>query len=359
MRRALGSISKLGKDYYKVRVTGGTDPTTGKSKRLTKYVRGSRAKAEQVLAAMLTKSGHGAEVAEDITLDGFWENTFLPNAETRLKATTVDGYEKDYNGLIKPYLGTYKLDRITPPVISSWLECLPNAKRRLKARGMLRTILNRAMKSGLLSVNPVYQVEPPRVERYRPEVLDGSDAARYIQEAKGTFVEPAVLMAIGAGLRREEIIALNWSDIGRDGSVVVDDAIPIARGKPVHEDTPKSDFSNRTVYLPQSITDRLNELRPEKDGPFIVHNGERSRPDYLTRQYAKWRDRLPEGVQRISLKNLRHTSLTLALEGGAELLAVSRRAGHSNVSVTAQYYLRPHKNIDQAAARGLDDLLNG
>ena len=80
-------------------------------------------------------------------------------------------------------------------------------------------------------------------------------------------------------------------------------------------------------------------------------------PDNVSKLYKDVRDTLPEDVQRISLKNLRHTSLTLALEGGADLLAVSRRGGHSSPSITARYYLRPSEEIDLNTAQGLDDLI--
>ena len=36
-------------------------------------------------------------------------------------------------------------------------------------------------------------------------------------------------------------------------------------------------------------------------------------------------------VKQIPLKNLRHTSLSLSIEAGVDILAVSRRTGHSNV----------------------------
>ncbi len=51
------------------------------------------------------------------------------------------------------------------------------------------------------------------------------------------------------------------------------------------------------------------------------------KPAVLTHRFIRERDSLPEGVKRISLKNLRHTSLTLAYDSGADLLDVSRRAG--------------------------------
>ena len=114
------------------------------------------------------------------------------------------------------------------------------------------------------------------------------------------------------------------------------------------------------MTLPPSIAARLEELREDDGVPLLVNaKGGRLHPDRLTHGYLERRDTLPEGVKRVTLKNLRHTSLTLALEGGADLLAVSRRAGHSTSTITAHYYLRPHESVDEAAAAGLDELLKG
>lgn len=66
---------------------------------------------------------------------------------------------------------------------------------------------------------------------------------------------------------------------------------------------------------------------------------------------------LDPAIPRVPLRDLRHTSLTLALEGGGSLLAVSRRAGHSSPGVTSAFYLRPHESVDVEVADGLGALL--
>lgn len=82
-------------------------------------------------------------------------------------------------------------------------------------------------------------------------------------------------------------------------------------------------------------------------------------PDNISKYYNDIRDTLPPEVPRIPFKNLRHTSLTLALESGADLLAVSRRAGHSNVGITSAYYLRPDETVDRKTVDSFDALLRG
>ena len=94
-------------------------------------------------------------------------------------------------------------------------------------------------------------------------------------------------------------------------------------------------------------------------GPLIQNmNGTRMKPEVLTHLYCKERDALPPDVTRVSLKNLRHTSLTLAFDSGADLLDVSRRAGHASTKITSDYYVRPKGDRDVKAAEMMGEALS-
>lgn len=355
MRSALGSVMEVDKGKrYRVFVTTGFDPITGKRIRKSKMVRGTRADAERFKAAWLAKLGD--EPSTDMPLDDFWEYVYLPSCKARLRPTTIQGYEGHYSVHIREKLGFVNLSKITPAMIADWLSSIEGTSRKFEAYKMLRQILNKAVTLNFIKTNPCKNVErPQRNTSYEPELIGAKDARTYIRVSHGKPWEKIVLMAIGAGLRRSEIVGLDWSDISSDGAVMIDNGITSVKGK-AHDDDPKSKFGRRKVYLPQSIHDRLEELREE--GPFIQDsNGNRMNPDNVSKLYSKLFDELPAGVPHVSLKNLRHSSLTLALEGGSELLAVSRRAGHSSVNITAKYYLRPSDEVDKKAARGLDSLL--
>lgn len=357
MRNAHGSIQPAGAGVWRVFVETGRDVETGKRRRTSKTVRGSRKQAADVLAAMLAEHGE-TDAARDMTLAAFCNEIYFPRCNERLRPVTVFNYRRNYAAYIEKPLGALLLRRITPAVVDGWLGHIEGANRRFQAYRSLSQILNKAVRLNLLKHNPCQNVEVPKVPRYTPEVLDAHDAAAYIEHFRDTPIEAAVLVAIGGGLRRSEICALDWGDL-KDGEIEVRAAVTSVAGHP-HRDLPKSDFGVRIVTLPPSIAARLEELRNADDAPLVVGaKGGRMHPDRMTNAYQKLCKTLPADVKRVPLKNLRHTSLTLALEGGADLLAVSRRAGHSTTNITARYYLRPHKSIDEAAAAGLDELLKG
>ena len=61
-------------------------------------------------------------------------------------------------------------------------------------------------------------------------------------------------------------------------------------------------------------------------------------------------------LRRVQLKQLRHTHACLMLDAGVDLYTVSRRLGHSAVSVTEHFYVTPGETADRAAADAFGDL---
>lgn len=355
MRSPKASIHEIDKGKrYRVFVEAGRDPKTGKRVRHTRVVRGSRTKAEQVKAEMLARVGYTDTIREEMTLSQFFDAMFLPDAKVRLRPTTVSGYAKHYDTHVRDDLGGQPLGKITPLSITLWLSGIDGQARKFEAFKLLRLVLSKAVKWDLMDSNPCKRVDPPKKASYKPEVLDAQDAAVYLWHFSGHQIEPAIIIALGAGLRRSEICALDWADVTPSGAISVHHGITVVDGKP-HDDDTKTEFSHRTVHLPQSFAERLNAFR-RPSGPVVTDSdGKRIHPDVLTRSYIRWRDKLPEGVPRVSLKNLRHSSLTILVDSGVDILTASRRAGHSNVGITSAYYLRPHATVDRAAASRLDE----
>lgn len=356
MRSAQASVEKRGEGVWKIYVELPRNPKTGKRQRMTKTVRGSRKDAERTKVSMLAMAGKPEAAMDSMTLAQFWDDIYRPYAEKHLRPTSLQGYKSKWNSYIEPHpIAGMELQRITPVVISRWLSSIDGEAKRGKAFQLLRLLLNRAVKSQLIPSNPCKGVDAPKPSEYEPEVLTAEEARAYIEHFKGDRMEPVVLLALGGGFRRSEIVALDWGDITEDGVVTVDNAVTSVGGR-AEDGKTKSRFSERTVMLPESIARRLNEIRGE--GPVArSKTGLRANPDHVSHDYAKALKTLPEGVRRICLKNLRHTSLTLTLEGGADLLAVSRRGGHSTVAITSRYYLRPGKSVDKAAADSLGSVL--
>ena len=356
MRSAQASIVKVGNNHYRVFVEAGRDAKTGKRKRYTKTVRGSRKDAEKVKTDLLIKAGN-ADVHSDVTFGEYALSVYLPEKRAQLKTTSYEAYERRLAQHVIPLIGDEKLCDLTAQAIRRAISSIEGPKVQREARRMVHMVCQHAVYNDHLQSNPCDRVQPPRVERYEPEVLDEQDIEVYLWHFKGTRAEPIVLLALGGAFRRGEMVALNAEDIDREtGATVIDDSIVPTNAGPERGD-PKTENGFRVVHLPKAILSRLVEVMPER-GPVIRRlDGKRYSPASVTHVYERERDRLPEVVPRISLKNLRHTSLTLSYDSGADILDVSNRAGHSGTAITARYYLRPKGERDKKTALLMDEAL--
>lgn len=340
---------------WRIDVVKGRNPVTGKRNRKTAVVYGSYRSAVEKKRELLAMLGDTMSLKSNITLGDFWGNWYLPDCEQRLRPVTVHGYASHYRQFIAGQLDALKLSEITPLVIRKWLGCIEGDKRRFEAFKLLRQMLTKAVRWDIMDDNPCTHVDrPPKPQDYEPEVLSAGEVPVYLETFRDTPLEACVTLCIACGFRRSEVVALDWEDI-QDGVVDVTHAITSVGGM-AWDDDPKSRFGNRTVAIPSIFMGRLGEIR--STGPVVKDTeGNRMNPDNVSKLYGKILRKLPEGVKRIPLMNLRHTSLSLFYEATGDLLATSRRGGHSSMSVTSRYYVRPSKAVDRAGADAYGEML--
>lgn len=356
MTRAIsGSVTKTGDGRWRVYVSAGFDPVSGERLRITRRVQGSRKQAEKVKEQLMKEAGtfrHGASMS----VGDFFEDMYLPHCDNQLRAVTAHGYRQAFDAYINPWLGQRKLGDLTPYDITRWLEAIEKPGAALKAYKTLRQALSRAVKWRVIHENVAKLVDQPKVPKYQAEVLTVDEANALLDKAVGSPIEAAIVLALGAGLRRSEISALDWSDIS-DSAVHVHRSCSMVKGELIMSE-PKSDNSDRLVTLPEWADQRLKEIRTVGNvtavGPVLSHKGVRMTPNLITKAYTE----LTEGdTHRVPFKNLRHTHATIALASGVNVVAVSRRLGHSNVTITDKFYLKPLRSADEDAAEKFNDAL--
>ena len=352
MRREVGSIVEVAPGVWRVRVSDGWSSKTGRRRRPTRTIRGDRHAAEVALARLMLEAGRIPET--QVTVRQYLEQMYLPHVEGRLRARTVDGYRSKIDNHILPAIGDDPLAGLTPYQLDVWLDGVEGSDRsRLHVYRVLSAALNVAVRWRLIDANPLRAVEPPRVRAgARPDVLTPDEAAAYLEAFAGDLVEPVVVLALGAGLRRSELAGLRWSDLDLDaGTVSVHRGLHDRKGEVLEEQT-KSATSERVVALPSWSVERLRPLRGL--GPIVVEDGRAMRPWRISTLYD--RRVKSAGLRRVPLKNLRHSHACLMLGAGVDLYTVSRRLGHSTVAVTEAHYVTPGALADRAAADALASL---
>lgn len=337
MRRGEGSVVRHG-DGWRVFVTT-------ERGRVSKVVHGTKRDAERELRAMLKTRPSGYTVGE--LCEDYVESVRRRQASGELAASTAEGYVYVIGKYIAPEFADLRVEFLKPARVRKFIEGLPANQRSVFKT--FRQMMNWAERSELVEDNPFRKLQSPPPSRTitRTDVYDAAEVRQILEAVRGAgWLEIAVLVALGGGLRRGEICALDWEDF-KDGVLAV--------SKSYGKDAPKTWHGNRSVRLPDAISATLEGFRGS--GAMIQQNGLRIHPDGLTHAWVRFCRR--EGIRYLPFKNLRHTSLTLAYEATGDIYAVSRRAGHAGIGITTKYYARPDERIDAGVAEAMGNVLDG
>ena len=351
MRAAMGSIQRLGKDHYRVSCEGKPKPDGSRSRK-SEVVRGSRSKAEAVLARLILENGGKFDC--DMTVSEYWDAFYYPSVQS-LSPSTVNGYVHQYEKYVKPMFGDILLDSLTARMIEAKLSEIEKPGAQRGAYKLLRQMVNEAYKDELVESNPFHRrIRLKRMEKYEPEVLLLDDVPTWLEAVKDSKWEPVLLVMLFGGLRREEACALFWSDIefGVDAcSIRVDKALTEVKGK-LHEGATKTAESKRTVFIAGYPAERLLEL--SSDGPLVPDaNGNRMSPNRISNEYRALMKR--KGVKYVPLRNLRNSYATMMQGLGASDSLISKSLGHTNLKVDYDHYFAANEPAHLANARMLGD----
>lgn len=184
-------------------------------------------------------------------------------------------------------------------------------------------------------------------------------------------------LAIFSGLRKGELLALEWSDIDFDADTVrVTKAVTVVNHEQICK-VPKTKNSTRTVSIPHFLSVRLKALKVDQtkyrlklgsywqgaNWIFIQENGKQM--NYST-PYGVFHDtivRYNEGkkptdqLPAIPFHGLRHTSATLLIASKQDVRTVSSRLGHAQASTTMNIYAHQLQESDRKAANALENML--
>lgn len=121
--------------------------------------------------------------------------------------------------------------------------------------------LGKAEEWGIIERNAARLVKPPRAPREVVKAFDREQAKAFLNAVRG---ESLYQVALSAGLRRGEVLALHWSDIDFErGTLAVQRTLSkVAGGWELNE--PKTSSSRREVRLTQFALASLRMRRAQQ-----------------------------------------------------------------------------------------------
>jgi integrase len=233
---------------------------------------------------------------------------------------------------------------------------------------LLALILKSAVKAKKLASSPIGDIQTkPKPQRKKIEILDEAELSAMLEHLRGGPIYLPALVSACSGLRRGEVFALRWTDINfAKGTLHVARQVQNIGGRLVTL-VPKTDYSRRTIRLPQTLLAALNEHRATqaanrlrlglgKDAAGLVITdpvGQQIDPDDFSKAFSA----AAKAIKSIRFHALRHTHITHLLREGVPVHVVSARAGHSNPNITLSTYAHLLGGDDERAADKAEEIL--
>lgn len=242
---------------------------------------------------------------------------------------------------VLPRWADVPLSRVAHEDLQIWVNKLadsglsPGSVRKIV--GVVRGVLQLAMRNGRVAVNPADHLQLPRQKVARRRYLTVAEVDR-LAEVAGDH-EVIILVLAYCGLRIGELSALRVGNVDRARRRLMIEASVTEVNGALEWSDPK-DHQRRSVPWPRFLDEEINNLvtgRKSSDLLFPSPQGDVLRVRNMRRS---WFDRAAygAGVPGLTPHELRHTAASIAVSAGASVLAVQRMLGHDKPSTTLNVY---------------------
>lgn len=292
----------------------------------------------------------------------FVQNTWFPLCvqDGEHKHTTVDFYRHITNK-IATYFNGKIIQKITPLDIQRYIIYLRTTYRSKQGKPIsdktirhhycvLTLIFSFAMEQEIINKNPMDKVECPKLARKKVNAFTDEQAAAFFSLLPQCSIDFRCMLylLITIGLRRGELLGLQWKDIDFEGCTIeIKRNITYTPQSGLVIDTPKTENSERVVpllpYLAKLLKEYKKEMYPfSKAAAFVFPSKDCDTtprdPNAITRKvkYFMKKHNLPD----MSPHDLRHSCATLLLGNGADIKSVQEILGHTDASTTLNFYVR-------------------
>lgn len=237
---------------------------------------------------------------------------------------------------------------------------------------IISTALNKAVIWGYILNNPNIRIEKPKVKKKEIECYSPEEVEQLVNVLQEECIkyQALIMLALDSGARRGEITGLEWEDIDFNKSTIrINKTTQYLKEYGIFEKDTKTATSNRTIYISKTTLDLLKKYQKQQlENKMRLSNKWQNSKRVFTTDYGA--DMHPDtpsqileriinkhNLKRITFHGLRHTSISLQISSGIQAQIISKRAGHSNVTVTHNTYSHFFENEFQDVANKMEELL--
>ena len=315
-----------------------------------------------------------AEAAKLKTVRQYASGVYMPTKETTLSENARASYRMFLDRHILPVLGDTLLTEVTPAMLTKLLVDFQRTGKAhatcVKLYNILNGLFQMAFLDDSIQINPMLKVKRPAPRKDEAAVDETEKAYTVVElrfilnclESEPLKWQTFITLLADTGIRRGEACGLYWSDIDFKAlTVTVRRNLQYTPSAGVYEAAPKNGKA-RVVDIGADTAALLKRLMLEQASACMSRycftqegSPEPMHPQTPTRYFRKFGKRY--GVEDFHPHKLRHTSASLAITNGADVVSVSERLGHSDTAVTLRMYAHANEESIRRAGQTVRDVL--
>jgi len=340
--------------------------------------KGNKRRAEQFLREKLAEYERMEGIVRTDIRFSDYIRIWLDHIARNVDVVTMQGYQVLADGHLLPYFDELgiKLCDIDHKSIQRYID-LKHRKGRLDGKGglsarslklhknIINQTLNLAVQNKLLPANPCQFVVLPQVLRYESTFYNERQLKELFDALRNDPILPLVKITALYGLRRSELLGLQWDSIDFEGKTMTIRHTVSKVTEVVAKDKTKNASSRRTFPLTsealeifkiakcQEEQNRIAFGREYQENNYVFKwpDGHTYSPDYISERFRNLLKK--HNLPHIRFHELRHSCASMLLAMGWNLKDVQEWLGHSDIKMTANIY----SHLDVARKTNIADSL--
>ena len=308
---------------------------------------------------------------------GEWADHWYQNeSKPALRPTTRQNYELLLYRHAIPALGHIPLKQLTQADLQRFFVEMKESGRlrntAQKGKGLsdrtvrscyslCRMVLERAVEEKRIPFNPILGCKLPPKDGEEMKTLSQAELQRFLIQAKEDGFFELFLLELTTGMRRGELLALQWDDLDfSTGALqITKQACPVEGKLTVSK--PKTKAGSRTILLPPSVVEALREYRKGVFSKWMFPSRLQPEKPLDPTYVRKVLHRILEKADCTSVRfhDLRHTFATMSLEHGMDIKTLSTIIGHASMETTLDTYTHSTDELRRRAALQIDKGIAG
>ena len=325
--------------------------------------KGNKRKAEAFLREKIAEYERLEGIVQTDILFADYVRHWLTHISRKVDEVTMQGYQTLADSHILPYFDQKKvpLRSIDHTMIQRYMD-EKQESGRLDGKGglsprslrlhknIISQTLDLAVQTKLIPANPCQFVELPQNVRYESTFYTAAQLQDLFTALQGDELLPLVKITALYGLRRSELLGLQWDSIDFEQKTMTIRHTVSKVTSIVAKDKTKTASSHRIFPLTPEAVEIFRRAKEEEqqnrvmfgseyqENPYVFKwpDGHNYTPDYISHRFN---DLLKKhNLPHIRFHELRHSCASMLIAMGWTLKDVQEWLGHSDIKMTANIY---------------------